>query len=118
MCEAFRGRVKSERKARKLTQPALAEQLDVSPRTVQEWEAGNTHPEFKTLLKIAGIFGRPVGWMLGEETDHPSGGDLGRIEAKIDRLLAILDKAPINNLERYANLQERLEICMSKQGDE
>ena len=45
------------RKAKKLSQAALAEMLFISPQAVGKWERGESLPDIIMLEKLAGIFG-------------------------------------------------------------
>lgn len=52
--------IKKLRKAKKLTQDQLAEQLHVTRQAVSNWEIGKTQPDVETLTKLAEIFGVSV----------------------------------------------------------
>jgi len=45
------------REAAGVTQDALAHQLDVSSRTIQNWEAGETEPSLSHYVRIAAVLG-------------------------------------------------------------
>ncbi len=55
------------RKMKGLTQAELAEQLDVSPQAVSQWERSETLPDILTLPRIAEIFGENISAILGLE---------------------------------------------------
>jgi transcriptional regulator with XRE-family HTH domain len=86
-------RIQKARKQRGLTQPDLAELCDVTPRTVQNWEAG-THPPYKHLRTISRLLNRPEEWFLyGEEAqdaapDEATKAQLDRIEQALETLIA------------------------------
>ena len=44
------------RKEKNLTQEQLAEQFNVSPRTVSRWETGSNAPDLSTLIEIADFY--------------------------------------------------------------
>lgn len=44
--------IQAERKARGITQEALAEKVDLHPRIVQKIEAGDVNPKSTTLVRI------------------------------------------------------------------
>lgn len=71
-------RLRDLRKAKKLYQKELAEQLGVARSTLAAWEAGLKRPEGRTLERLADLFQVSVDYLLGR-VDHPQ----GRI-AKID----------------------------------
>ena len=48
--------LKELRKERGLTQEQLAEQFDVSRRTVSRWETGNNMPDLDILIEIADYY--------------------------------------------------------------
>ena len=50
------GFLKQLRKEKQLTQEQLAEQLNVSGRTVSRWETGNNMPEISLLVEIAEFY--------------------------------------------------------------
>ena len=54
---------------RNLTQKQLSEMLDLSKNTVCEYEKGRAEPSIETLLKLSGIFGVSVDYLLGREDD-------------------------------------------------
>ena len=49
--------LKSLRKEKNLTQEQLAEQLNVSGRTVSRWETGSNMPDISLLVELAEFFG-------------------------------------------------------------
>nr|MCR5216140.1 helix-turn-helix domain-containing protein [Lachnospiraceae bacterium] len=48
--------LKMLRKEKNLTQEQLAEQLNVSGRTVSRWETGNNMPDISLLVEIADFY--------------------------------------------------------------
>lgn len=48
--------LKLKRKEAKLTQTQLAEKLNVTFKTVYNWEAGKTEPTFSTLKTLSKFF--------------------------------------------------------------
>lgn len=79
-------RIAQARKEAGMTQPELAEVLNVSHRSVQDYEAGKTVP-YKYFPRLEEIFpGRGPGWWLhGRETTLN-----GELSRKVDEILAIL----------------------------
>ena len=59
--------IKNERKAKKLTQAKLAEQLFVSEKTVSKWETGNGIPDTNVLPQLCEILGISLNELLNGE---------------------------------------------------
>lgn len=57
--------IKKYRKENHFTQKELAEKLDVTVRTIQNYESGNREPNFKTLEKIAKAIGISINKLIG-----------------------------------------------------
>lgn len=88
-------RIAEFRKRRRLTQQAMAEQLQIAYRTYQTWEAG-TMPEWPNLERLATFHNVRPEDIVGDEYEpdrDPS--QLDRIEAKLDEILDLLDLAGI-----------------------
>lgn len=56
------------RKAKGLTQSALAEKLNVSPQAVSKWETDQAAPDINALYPLAKELGTSIDFLLGEET--------------------------------------------------
>lgn len=73
----FGGRLKQLRHEMDLSQPELAELLDVQRTTVGSWESGTTAPDIKLLLKLKAVTADRIavdlGTLLGEE--RPDSGE-------------------------------------------
>lgn len=61
---------RARREAGGMTQPELAEALDVSTRSLQDYEAGTTIP-WKHFQALSKIFDRPLEWFLHGQEDAP-----------------------------------------------
>lgn len=59
--------IKSLRKERALTQKEVAEQLNVSEKTVSKWETGRGFPEMSLLLPLCKYFGIGINELLSGE---------------------------------------------------
>lgn len=55
-----------------LTQAELAEQLDVSDKTISKWENGETYPSKRNMIRISEIIDVPLEVMLVEENKETS----------------------------------------------
>lgn len=60
----FSDRLKKARKTEGMTQVALAKVLGVSKGTVAMWEISKREPSFRTLMRLADIFGCSADWLL------------------------------------------------------
>ena len=66
------------RKARKLSQAALAEAVGVSRNTIGQYERGETRPSTEIAFRLARAFGVGVGEVLeggDDRADNPGAGD-------------------------------------------
>ena len=63
----FGERVAALRKKRGMTQSQLAEQLNVSNKTISRWETGDGYPEITLLAPLAKSLGVSVDYLLAEE---------------------------------------------------
>lgn len=70
-------RIKTLRKAKKLSQTALASKLHVDTSAVSQWETEKTNPSFETAVKLASFFGVSVEYMMG--LDAPGSDKAARI---------------------------------------
>ena len=86
----FGENLKRLRKARELTQEALADCLGVSFQTVSKWERGETYPDVTALPTIADLFGVTVDELLGA--------DRSKREEKIGYYLALYDNMTLKNV--------------------
>ena len=59
--------IASQRKARNLTQAALAEKLGITDRAVSKWERGKGLPDVSIMLDLCEIFGITVNELLSGE---------------------------------------------------
>ncbi len=70
-------RVKQAREALDITQPELAERIDISTNAVAQLETNRMHPKLQTLLNIANVFQLDINYFLrssfqddGDEADE------------------------------------------------
>jgi Zn-dependent peptidase ImmA (M78 family)/DNA-binding XRE family transcriptional regulator len=107
-------RLQVARQLRRQTRTALAEQLDVSPAAVSQWEAGNARPKPQTLMEISRVLKFPVRFFGGDGSPLPSPDTNTaffrslRKSRQIDREAAMAHACLIAELvrviERHANL--------------
>lgn len=94
---AIGGRIKQAREQAGLTQPDLADALDVTTRTVQNYESGDTKP-YKNIAQIAEITGVSTRWLLhGEEANDEDTlsqlvGEVAELRAMLARVLESRDE--------------------------
>ena len=83
--------IRNARKAADLNQDALAERLGVAQATVCRWEDGTRSLTVSNLAAIADALGTTAADLLADQPSnpHPSGWD--RLEAKLDRILNLLE---------------------------
>ena len=58
-------RLRQLRTSKKISQPKLAEMLDVDISTIGKWEIHNATPNAKTLVELADYFNVSVDYLLG-----------------------------------------------------
>lgn len=76
--------MKELRKEKGLTQEQLAEQFNVSRRTVSRWETGSNLPELDILIEMAGYYGVELRELLsGERKSGDMNGELGETVRKV-----------------------------------
>jgi len=102
--EEITARIKQARKEAGLSQPEMAEALNVIPRTYQNYEYGRV--PWGLINDIARVTGRGSEWLLHGDApdlmntmrpDGPSVAQLDRIEAKLDAVLhALADQAGLD----------------------
>ncbi len=63
-------RLKSLRKARKLSQLKVALDLNMNQNSISRYENGEREADYDTLIKISDYFGVSVDYLLGR-TDNP-----------------------------------------------
>jgi transcriptional regulator with XRE-family HTH domain len=80
----FAKRLVSLRKAAKLTQQQLADQLGITRGTLSMYEIGKREPDFATTQKIADFFDVSIDWLLGK--DDVSTGSKQTIESFVFRV--------------------------------
>jgi len=99
---------------RRLTRAALAEQVQVSPAAVGQWEGGMVRPKAQTLLQIAEVLAFPVEYFATSGRPLPAlSTDLSffrslRRSSQLDREAALAHAALLSELveviERHAKL--------------
>ena len=60
----FGKRLRAARIARKYTQPALANSVDVALRSYQCYEQGTRYPSYDLLVRFADLLDVPTDWLL------------------------------------------------------
>ena len=60
--------IEAERARIGLTKEELANRLDVSPKTLVNWQSGKTNISVNKLIKLSDMFGCSVDYLLGLAT--------------------------------------------------
>ena len=100
-------RIRELRKARRLTQPKVADRVKVTLRAYQAWESGENAVSWPNLEKLAVLFDvSPEYLQHGGQVTNPAHAatQLDRIESKLDELLARLDEDANERDEQMAEL--------------
>lgn len=71
--KVFRKRLDIARAHKGWSQERLAKELKMRPTTVSHWVTGKHPPEVASLLALARLFKRPVGWFLGDGAEDMNG---------------------------------------------
>ena len=98
------------------TQKQVANDILVSPKTYNNYENGNTEPDFKTLIKLANYFHVSIDYLLEHECVNKL--DLSSLTPEQKRVVEIVQNLNTKNSERLlayaegllAGQEEQLEI--------
>ena len=101
----FGTNLRNQRKARGLTQEALAERVEVSIETIGKIERGVAAPSFATAEKIAAALDIPVIALFGAGDAVLPPGERGRLLTRINTTLARMNE---DQLTRVAKMLEAL----------
>lgn len=63
----FAERLKLERINSHISRQNLADNLNISVRTISYWESGQRECDFDTLIKLSNILGTSIDYLLGKE---------------------------------------------------
>lgn len=85
--------IREIRKARGMSQEALAERLHVVRQTISKWEKGLSVPDADLLQRLAEVFETDVGSLLGAKiVPEKDEGDIARLLAGINEELAVRNR--------------------------
>jgi DNA-binding XRE family transcriptional regulator len=88
------GRVRTARhESDGMTQRELADLIGVTERSIAAVERGEWIP-YRQMSKLERVFERPAAWFLYGDGHHDMDPSLARLEAKLDRILELLEKPP------------------------
>jgi transcriptional regulator with XRE-family HTH domain len=99
----FGANVRNHRKAKGLTQEALAERVDVSMETIGKIERGVAAPTFATAEKLAAALEVQVLTLFGAHAKDLPQGERGKLLAQIIRALSGMND---DQLSRIAKMIE------------
>ena len=88
----------------KKTQKQVANDILVSPKTYNNYENGNTEPDFKTLIKLADYFNVSTDYLLAHECDDKL--DITSLTAEQQEAIQLIRQLNQDNcrlLNAYAN---------------
>lgn len=89
------------RRSHNVTQEALSEMLDVSPKHISHTECGTSSLSLKNLAQVCEIFHCSMDYMvLGKTNDEV----LNRIPAEIVQILHSDDEQEVDRLNRYLQI--------------
>ena len=100
----FGDKLRMARKAKKLTQAALAEQAGLSLRTIIAYEKGETYPQKRSTYQVlAGLLDVPLDYLRNEESEPDLQQPLPKEawEAKVQQLAHDLGLVPRLTYEEY-----------------
>lgn len=60
-------RIRSARRAKGLTQKAIADHFSIRPVSVTQWESGKSAPEIEKLPRLAKLLDVPLPWLMDED---------------------------------------------------
>lgn len=82
------------RKDKRMSQEALAQQLDVSRQAVSKWETGEGYPEMDKLIMISNLFGVTLDYLM---KDNPNADGIG----SMDDNAIILSTSELEDMIRF-----------------
>ena len=105
--------IKKYRKINGLTQSELAKKLNVTIRTIQNYESGNREPSIFTLNKIATALGATVNDLIKNNTiDITNMNDDEKLSSKtIPKLFEEMCDIMCNELCKYADTVDSEAMC-------
>lgn len=87
--------IKFFRKKKGMTQKDLAEILDVTTRTIQNYESDNREPSIDILTKIAAALEIPLSELLEDDTFNLTGPEDGKVDAYLDFIIGKPELKPL-----------------------
>ena len=101
-------RLKELRKEKKLTQQELADTFQVSKRTVQYWENGESQIKPDKAQELADYFGLSVGYLLGYGYEKRETKSVEKLEVLFVEFLETIDTISDIDLENLKVFSNRL----------
>lgn len=101
------------RNLNKKTQKQVAIDIGISPKTYNNYENGNTEPDFKTLLKLANYFHVSTDYLLGHEC--PNKLDITSLTAEQKKVIEIVQNLNPKNCIRLLAYAEGLSVGQEEQ---
>lgn len=94
-------RLKELRESVKMSQRAMAAELQVSKSTYNYWEQGKIEIDFENLKNIADYFNVSVDYLLGRDTPENANKKIDETISRIDRKFNKLNKEQQAQIENY-----------------
>lgn len=116
----FSQRIVAIRKQRKLTQEKVGELVNMSQRSVANWESGERSPSIPTLIELSEKFNVSIDYMLGcsdvpeRQKKQPAVQDDELLHAVIDRIQALPDQALARVVDFLDGLQAGQEVAAAQ----
>ena len=100
------------RKQRKLTQEKVGEMVNMSQRSVANWESGDRSPSLSTLIELSELFNVSLDYLLGK-TDNPERIKQPAVQhgELVERIIARVRALPDPALSRLSDFLEGLEAA-------
>ncbi|ELR63122.1 Putative transcriptional regulator [Photobacterium marinum] len=97
-------RVRDAREWKALSQVAMAKHLDMARQTYLDLESGKTEPRVTTLVKIAKITGRPLGWFIEQDLIPDTVDEHDDLRHLVDLFIQVPDNVRAELLEHHIGL--------------
>lgn len=106
----FGERLRTVRKARRLTQEELGQILGFSRGTMSKYETGFLEPNLETLVKIARFFNVSVDYLVGVKSER------NKLKSDAYRYYALIDELPDDAKRSLYNFLDTLASSRNKEG--
>jgi transcriptional regulator with XRE-family HTH domain len=108
---SFGERLKKARKAKKLTQEAVAARLDRDFTSVSKWENDKAEPDRETLIKLSELYDVPLSYLIGNMEERGYAEEEKEVLSKLNKAVPLKQIASEHEVEwdgKVLNEQERV----------